>query len=284
MLDMICSFPSPCGNEEILKRYIIKKYPYDWEEDNIGNLILHKANGSEKLMLYVSIDEDGFLVVENTEGKVYFSHIGDKKVFPGTCISFGGYKGVVLSDNKENPEKEQYIKTVSECEISQGQNGVADLEYYEDEGVAFTKEAANRLVLDAILDLSLVETKYDLYIVLGVQSKNLYKGIKNAVNSIKPDKVIAFEQTTQKKMSYRVTAKNFMINPECKNYLEEISQKAELTFEPEINNKVNSVAGFVECPYTLVFGIPVEFPDDLRQAVKTEYKDKVQKLLKTIIL
>ena len=284
MLDMLCSFPAPCGNEEILKKYIVRKYPADWYEDSIGNLILHKSGTKEKIMLYVSIDEDGFLVMEKQDKKIYFAQLGNKKVYPGLCVNFGGYKGVVCSTDKDTPDKNQYIELLKEYEINQCDNGVADLEYYEDEGVAYTKEAASRLALDAILDVIDIKSDYDLYIVLGVQSNKGYKGAQNAVNSIKPDKIFAFEPTSLEELSYKVTTSGFMVNPECKNFVNELSENTSITIIPEINKEGKSCAMYLKSAFTVVFGIPVGFPEDIRQTVKIEYKNEVEKLIKTILL
>ena len=283
MLDMLCSFPSPCGNEEVLKRYIMKKYPADWYEDSIGNLIFHKNGTKEKVMLYVSIDEDGFLVMEKTDKQVFFAHLGNKKIFPGTNITFGGYKGVVCSSDENSDNSQQYIKLIADYDIKQGYNGVADFEYYEDEGIAYTKEAANRISLNAILELIDIETEYDLYFVLGVQSNKGYKGAITAVNSIKPDIILAFEQTTLNEISYKVTANGFMINPAAKEVVEELSGKVDFSVLPEINKECKSSAAYLKSPITVVFGIPVEFSEDLRQTVKIEYKDKIKMIIKNIL-
>lgn len=283
MLDMLCSFPSPCGNEDVLKRYIVKKYPADWYEDSIGNLILHKNGTKEKIMLYVSIDEEGFLVMEKTDRKIFFAHLGNKKIFPGMNVTFGGYKGVVCNENESSDNSEQFIKLLADYDIKQGDNGVADFEYYEDEGVAYTKEAANRISLNAILELIDIETEYDLYIVLGVQSNKGYKGAITVVNSIKPDIIYAFEQTTLDEISYKVTANGFMINPVAKEIVEELSEKVDFLVLPEINKECKSSATYLKAPVTVVFGIPVEFSDNLCQTVKLENKDKIKNIIKNLL-
>ena len=48
MFEMLCAIPSPCGGEDIVKKYIMQKYP-ECKEDALGNLVLKKGEGGKRL-------------------------------------------------------------------------------------------------------------------------------------------------------------------------------------------------------------------------------------------
>ncbi len=283
MIDMLSSFPSPCGNEEILKKYIMKKYPVDWCEDSIGNLIYHKKGTGPKIMIYCGIDEDGFLVMNSDGTKLNFNHFGNRKIYPGTVVSFGGYKGEICSDNKEDPLKDQYIKLISNYDIKPGQNAVSDFEFYQDDDLIYAKEAAKRIALCAILNSLDIDTDKDIYFVLGVQGNNSFKGLINATNTILPEKVYAFEETTMDEMTYLLYSSGYVASENVKKHFNNIIAKIDFLLIPEVDSEKKSSAPYFNSPETYVFGIPVKFSESLRQTSNVKYIDKVSNIIILIL-
>ncbi len=279
---MLCAFPAPCGNEEILKKYIVKQYPAEWEEDNIGNLIYHKKGAGKKVMLYVGIDEDAFLVMDKKDKRISFAHFGNRAVYPGEIITFGGYKGIVCAENKEKPAENQYIELIEDADVFQGYNGVFDAQCHKDESVYLAKEAGKRAALKAILSNLNVKTDYDLYIVLGVLDNNGFKGAINASNYICPDTAFCFEQSSNSEITYKLMTDGFMINSEAKQIAETVSREVSFDIVPEINKKEKSVASAINAPQTIVFGVPVKFVDSPVQTVNINTENKISEILNKI--
>ena len=199
MIDMLCAVPSPCGAEELIKKYISKKVSCEYYEDGIGNLILHFGSGSKKLMIYAPIDEDSLVVMSKDKNKVSFAHLGKTKLYPGMTVSFGGYKGVICSDEKK-PTEGQYIRLLTGNNVDIGASGVLDYEFYEEDDVVFAKHAAEKAAVCAMLECEGAESIYDVYFVFGVQGSNGHKGAVAASGSIKPDITVVFEGTEKRKM------------------------------------------------------------------------------------
>lgn len=270
MYDMLCMIDSPCGNEESVKKFIKTKINVPFHEDAIGNLIAHKEGNGQKLMLYVSIDEDAFLAM-NVKGKeISATHLGDKKVNKGDLVSFSGFMGVI-----DSPE-DNLVKLLKEYDVNQGDCSAINIPSYEDDGILFSKEAASKLVISAMCEAMDKDNDVDVYFVFGVKSKMGGKGLIAATKSIKPDKLIIFEDTKKQsdKLTIKLMAKGFS---STRSFFEQLCDKNDLCCE--VDSKEKTIASLVSCENIAVIGVPVEFKDNIRQAVKLDLKDEILNLI-----
>ncbi len=274
MLEILSALNSPCGGEEHIKKYIKTKLP-DAYEDDLGNLIFRKKGGEKKLMVYCALDEDAIVVMSQKDKKVNFAHVGDKKIYPGAAVSFGGYKGVVCSDNKDKPQEDMYIKLIGNVEIENGTIGVLEGEYYSEENFAFMKEAASRVAASAMIECADSETVYDTCFVFGVMGKKSSRGLVAAVREIKPDKTLVFEQTEKENLTVKLLATGYVCNKELAEEFLEI----EPTLEKEVNSEEKSSAAFAESENVVCIGVPVKYPDNIRQEINLEVKDKILNII-----
>lgn len=283
MFEMLCAIPSPCGGEDIAKKYIMQKFP-EAKEDALGNLVLKKGGNGKKIMLFASLDEDAAVAmeIENNGKKVHFAHLGKKKVFPGQSVSFGGYTGIVCSDG-DNPEKNQYI-TLVDCKegIEKGRCGVfeadAEGDLSDENSTYLAKNAANRAAISAMLkDFS---TENEVYLVFGVQSNHRDKGLVSAIETINPDEVILFEETEREKFSIKLFGKGYSAGGEVSAKVEEVFSKCGIDFEKTADAKADTKGIALPSGISCVVGIPVVFSDFIRQGISVKTIYDLEKFIK----
>lgn len=285
MLEMLCALPAPCGGEEIAKKYIMQKFP-QFKEDKIGNLVAHYPGEGKTVMLYAALDEDAAVVMDVQDNKkVYFAHLGKKKVYPGMQVSFGGYTGFVCADG-ENPEENQYILMTEAAEgLQAGRNGVFEGNFEGEtenpENVLLGKNIAARAAISAFL--SDFESDFDVYIVLGVQSNHGNKGLSAAVKEIEADRVLIFEETKGEKMTVKSLTNGYAASNATESELCSAFEKAEIPYEISADSDEKSAGAAAPWGSTGVIGIPVLFPDFMRQGMYVKTADAVQKFVKTYL-
>lgn len=273
MLEILTALNSPCGGEEHIKKYIKTKLSEAYE-DATGNLIFHKKGGEKKLVIFCAVDEDAVVVMSSKDKKINFAHVGDKKIHAGDTVSFGGYKGLICTDNKEKCNEDLYIKMIGDVEVENGCIGVLDGEYYEEENIAFMKEAASKLTLCSMLECAENETKFDTYFVFGVLGKKGSRGLVAVTREIKPDKVLIFEQTENEKVTVKLLASGFMSNKESAEDLASVCN-----IEKEVNSEAKTSAAFCDCADTVCVGVPVKYGDNIRQEINLEVKDRIKDII-----
>jgi putative aminopeptidase FrvX len=282
---MLCAIPSPCGAEELIKKYIVKKTGCEWYEDGIGNLILHFGSGSKKLMVYAPVDEDSVVVMSKEKNTVHFSHLGKTKLYPGMIVNFAGYKGVICSDDK-NPGEGQYIKMLTENNVDVGTSGVLDGEFYEEDDVIFAKHAAEKSAVSAMLECAGTDTLYDVYFVFGVQGSNGHKGAIAASGSINPDIALAFENTEKKDgnaIALKLLTSAYVCNENMKNKIAEIFEDEKLDLRFTVDAEEKSCGDLLRCANSAVIGLPAEFCNAPCQAVDKELPGDVTKIIKKLL-
>ncbi len=276
MLDILCQLPCPCGSEDTVKKYIGTKVK--GETDALGNLIVNK---SDDIMFFCNIDEDAFTVMSIDGNKAYVCHKGNQSVPLGSLISFGGYTGVLQAENPEKPTENLYVEMLKEGFETVGASGTVCAEYTTEDEIIFTKDAADKIALSAMLECAITEDKGCF--VFGVQSKIGNKGAVAASRALKPDFVVAFEKTTAKTLTYKMATKGFIISEQAKEKIESICQNNGIEIKPEADTKIESTANAFECPNVVVVGIPVRFSNQIRQAADTKYVEIVKNLIKAFL-
>lgn len=281
MLDILCQLPSPCGNEQTVKKYI--KTKLDCTEDSIGNLIFNKNGGNEKLMVFCAIDEDTLTVMSIDGKNVYVSHQGGQKLPLGSVVSFGGYMGVLQAKDSSKPTEDLYVEMLKEGFENIGASGVVSTEYTTEDEIIFTKDAADKMALSAMLKCVSEETDYDTSFVFGVQSKNYNKGAIVASRAMEPDFVLAFEKTKSETLTYKAAAKGFIISQKAKEKIESIFDALDIEIKPEADTEAESMAAAFAAANVAVIGIPVRFCDEIRQAADTKYEEMLQRVIKAFL-
>ncbi len=281
MIDMLSIIPSPCGAEELIKKYIYKNADGKCYEDGIGNLIVRFGSGTKKLMVYASIDEDAIVVMSKDKNKVSFAHLGKTKLYPGMTVNFGGYKGVICTDDKK-PTEGQYIKMLAENNVEVGTSGVLDGEFYEEDNILFGKHIAEKTAVSVMLECVGVQCDYDVYFVFGVQGSNGHKGAIAASGSIKPDIAVVFEGTDKKdddKLTLKLLTSGYVCGEKIKSGITELcdAEKIGLTFS--VDSEEKSCGDVLRCANSAVLGIPAQFMDAPSQAVNKSLCEDVKKLI-----
>lgn len=277
MLDILCQLPCPCGSEDTVKKYIETKIK--GKTDALGNLVVNKSDS--KLMFFCNIDEDAFTVMSIDGNKAYVCHKGSQTVPLGSLISFGGYTGVLQAENPEKPTENLYVEMLKDGFENVGVSGTVCAEYTTEDEIIFTKDAADKIALSAMLECAVCEDKGCF--VFGVQSKISNKGAMCASRAIKPDFVVAFEKTTAKTLTYKAATKGFIISQKAKEKIESICEKNNIEIKPEADTKIESIANSFESPDVVVIGIPVRFSKEVRQAADIKYVEIAKKLIKAFL-
>lgn len=282
MFEMLCAIPSPCGGEDIAKKYIMQKFP-ECTEDAFGNLVLKKGSGGKKIMLFASLDEDAAVAMEvNDTKKVHFAHLGNRKVYPGAGVSFGGYTGIVCGDG-DDPEKNQYISLVDCSEgIEQGRCGVFEGEsegdLSDENSTYLAKNAADRAAISAMLQE--LSVKNEVYLVFGVQTNHQNKGLISAIETINPDEVILFEETESEKFSVKLFGKGYSASEAVVAKVEEAFGKCEIEYEKTADAKAETKGAVLPFGISCVVGIPVTFGKFIRQGILVKTISDLKRFIK----
>lgn len=282
MLEMLCAIPSPCGGEEIAKKYIMQKHP-ECYEDSFGNLIRKIGSGDKKILIYSALDEDGAVALNVVGDKVSFAHLGSRKIYPGQAVSFGGYNGFVCADG-ENPSENQYIKLVDCADgIDVGRVGTFEDDFEGDieneNETLLGKNVASRAAISAFLQTD--TAKYEVYFVCGVQTNNKSKGLSAAISNINPDEVLVFEETDKEKFVIKLLGAGYACGKEQEKKAEAVFEKVKIEFEKTADTKEYTIASVTPWGKTCVIGIPVTFSDFIRQGIKGKTVKDLTKFIKT---
>lgn len=283
MFEMLCAIPSPCGGEDIVKKYITQKFP-ECIEDDLGNLVLKKGGNGRKIMLFAALDEDSAIVTDVTDNgeKVHFAHLGNKKIYPGQAVSFGGYTGVLCAEG-DDPVKNQYIRLIDctdgieqgRCGVFQGENE-GDLS--DENSTYMAKNAVNRAVISAVLKE--FSTENEVYLVFGVQSNHRDKGLISAIETINPDEVILFEETESEKFSIKLLGKGYTAGEKVSEKVENAFLKCGIEFEKTADAKKETRGAVLPIGYGCVVGVPAMFCDFIRQGIKVKTISELEKFVK----
>lgn len=274
MLDILCQLPCPCGMEDTVKKYI--KTKIDAKDDALGNLILEK--GDSKTMFFCALDEDALTVMSIDGNKAYVCHKGNQNIPSGSLVSFGGYTGVLQASDPEKPTENLYVEMLKDGFHNVGASGTVCAEYTTEDEIIFTKDAADKIALSAMLECAVTEDNGCF--VFGVQSKIGNKGAIAASRAIKPDFVLAFEKTSARTLTYKSASKGFIISRQAKEKIENICQELDIEIKPEADTKSESCGASFECPNVVVIGIPVRFSKEIRQAADTKYVEIIKKIIR----
>ena len=277
MLDILCQLPCPCGSEDTVKKYINTKIAT--ESDAIGNLIVKKDDSNT--MFFCALDEDALTVMSIDSKKAYVSHKGSQNIPLGSLVSFGGYTGVLQAENPDKPTENLYVEMLKDGFESVGVSGTVCAEYTTEDEIIFTKDAADKIALSAMLECVATSEKGNF--VFGVQSKIGNKGAIAISRAQKPDFVVAFEKTTAKTLTYKATSKGFIISEAAKEKIESVCNKIGIEIKPEADTKADSCASAFECPNVVVIGIPVRFSKEIRQAADVKYVEIIKNLINAFL-
>lgn len=280
MLEMLCALPCPCGEEEITKKYIMQKHP-ECKTDDFGNLIRTIGKGDKKILVYASLDEDSLVAMEIKGSKVYFSHLGKRKIYPGQTVSFGGYTGVLQGEGED-----KYIELIdSEDGIEVGRCGVLEGEFEGDinneKSTLLGKNIAQRTAISAMLSIENSSCEVDF--VFGVQSNHRNKGLSATVNTLDADEVLIFEETNEESFTLKVLGKGYCASQSLLSKAEEILNELNIPFVKTADSKEQTLGETAPWGKSLVVGIPVKFSDLIRQAIKSKTVKDVNKFIEKFV-
>ena len=197
MLSKIINIHSPSGNEDKLKDYILSSITNKNAEtffDNFGNLIVRLSGGEKKVMISVSIDEGGFVVLSKDNDKAYLAPLGNKKTFTNTLVEFkNGTHALLECENIEKPCEKLFARIFSN-NINVGDTAVNYTPFIEEDNYFYGKNIASYLTIEAFVSvINEIKPLSDLYFVFAVQGKLLGRGLKTSLYNINPDILIHFD-------------------------------------------------------------------------------------------
>lgn len=269
MIDILSVIDAPSGNEENILKFIKTKIKGKCETDSMGNLIFRTGKeGGKRIMFYTPVDEDAFVAMSVENEKVYFAHLGKRKVKAGDILSFSGYKGAVASPGGKDGKL--YFESFH-TPIEQGQAGVFDFQSFSEDTVLCSKEAASKAAISAFVKASERDYENDIYFVFGVKNKMGGKGLIASLHGIKPDVLYIFEETDEK--CEELTFKLMFKGGYSSRDFEFPSLKTEISSEKA------SLGAFSDCGKTAVIGIPVKYAENMYQTVNIQIENEIIKLI-----
>lgn len=228
-LKELTSLNGVSSQEDAVIEYVysyFKKFNENVEVDKIGNVISHykcSDKSAKKLIIFAHTDEIGMIVRKiDDDGFIRFERIGgvSTQILPGTVVKLLAkdkpIKGVIgtpahhfisQSQKETIPNTYQmYIDIgafskdeVIELGIDVGTMIVFDQNWFENNGVVFSKAIDNRVGVSILLELAErfynEKANFDLYLVAAVMEEFNIRGVMSAVKKIKPDISIGIDIT-----------------------------------------------------------------------------------------
>ena len=184
MIEKIANAFSPSGHEDEVRQLLVESLNDKFDKiyvDSLGNVIAKKGV-SPKLLIECGMDSPGLMVVDNSDGKVWFSAFGGLKakdligqnvIFKNGIFGEVKYDGEISDDAKIS---DLYI-ALDTAEISVGNFGILKSEFSEDDdyylGYGLKSKAGLLTVYQAMLDLD-----EDFAVLFSAQKRIGGKGIK----------------------------------------------------------------------------------------------------------
>lgn len=191
------------GEVSLLIKNELTENKFEFEEDKLGNIIVKKGNGKEKLMISAHMDEVGFMTTYIEKGGfLRVANIGEinPKNKNGAMISINGYLGKLINENSEENFNSIYVDMLMEekkvnINIKEGDIGVFDSIYREEEDYIIGRNLTSRGLCFILMEVlkSVELEKYEVYFVFTVQNELKGRGARAAAFSIKPDLSIVLE-------------------------------------------------------------------------------------------
>lgn len=180
--------------------------------DNIGNITYYKKGiekNKKKILIVSHMDEVGMQInniVNNKKLKFkVLGNIHSYNLYQQRVKFSNGVKGVISADNPLKLEKYNYdnlyITLLNESELEIGDVCTFDSIFIENQDFIMGKALDNRIGCYIIIKTmeKIKECKDDLYISFTTQEELGFKGIKVALNLIKPDEVIVIDTVPEDK-------------------------------------------------------------------------------------
>ncbi|MDD3626059.1 MAG: M42 family metallopeptidase [bacterium] len=223
LLKELSNLPGPSGYEKVIRDYLkktLKPIADEIYSDILGNLICLKRSSKStkhKILISSHMDEVGFLISDiSKDGLVRVRPLGgiDPRVVLSKRIYFPEHKifGVIGnipihlqkdSDLERVPDWESiHVDIGAENEkdakkyLKVGDYGVFDTQFKEIDGTVMGKAFDDRIGCYIITELLKNRYDFDLYAVFSTQEESGLRGIRTAVDSVKPELGFNLECTT----------------------------------------------------------------------------------------
>ncbi|MDV3426478.1 MAG: hypothetical protein LIR50_04735 [Bacillota bacterium] len=190
------------GRETNVRDMIIeelKKNNIEFQQDNMGNVLVKKGNGNKKLMISAHMDEAGFITTFVDKGFLRVSNIGDIKVdsLDGELVKINGLTGKIVNKKGENDINSVFIDMMTDekLDINEGDTAVFRSEFSEEASYISGKALVSRALCYMLLDvIKKSEPKdFTVYFVFTVQSQLKGRGARAAAYTVNPDLALILE-------------------------------------------------------------------------------------------
>ena len=292
----------PSGSEGQMRSFIksnIDEKIYKYNEDNIGNLEIHKEGNKRCLCIECGMDSCGVMVISKTPGKVYFSGVGGVSAayLAGKKIVFeNGSMGIVRYDGKNaNDAKvtDLYIEMDEAC-VDTGDFGVIAADFFENKNTFFANEISTKIAVAVVLEaLKDAETDKEITVAFTAQRRFGAKGILTYLGNKEFDKVITIDGISCENGikcgggCAVVAADCRGVSDKCfRNEVEQLARTSGIEIQTAVTAEnlcieAVSVTGKGSCGVGL--GIPVSHKGKSYESVLKKDFDGAVKLLKSVI-
>lgn len=180
-------------------------------EDKLGNIIVKKGSGKEKIMISANMDVKGLMAyyIED-DGKIRIHNLGDieaGRIVNKTVEFESGIAGEVFSEVKENHEfRDLYVdlgfktREAALKYVKEGDAATFKGNTYEEDDNIVSPNLSNRIGCYIMLKLikDICDCNKELYFVFSVQGQLEARGARAAAFDIKPDLCFALNTENEK--------------------------------------------------------------------------------------
>lgn len=249
------------GHEKKVAEFI-KKQLQDVEceinEDKLGNIIVKKGTGTNKIMICANMDVRGIIAYYVEEdGKIRIHNLGDfdaEAIVDKTIRFESGISGKVSSEVKEKHEfRDLYVdlgfktREAALKYVKEGDTACFQGNTYEEDKNVVSPSLSNRvgcfILLKLIKQLKVIDK--EIYFVFSVQGQLEARGARAAAFNIKPDVCLALGTESEKDVKLGsgpvlvVMQKGLIMHRSIKDILEKNALQLEMDIQLCVSNELS---------------------------------------------
>lgn len=213
LIQKLVETTSPSGYEAAIRAVVraeVEPLADEVRVDALGNLIVRKGSGGQKIMLSAHMDEIGVIVTHIEEsGYLRFTGIGG--VHPMHCVGgrvrfINGQMGVIYVERTEDRSKipgldQMYIdvgaSSRKDCPVRVGDVAAFDRSFIDLGDKLVSKAMDDRISVAVLIETlrQLKSTPHEVYFVFSTQEEVGTRGATTAAYGIDPDLAVAVDVT-----------------------------------------------------------------------------------------
>ena len=247
------------GRETAVRDIIIeelKKNNIEFNQDNMGNVLVKKGNGSKKLMISAHMDETGFITTFVDKGFLRVSNVGNIKIesLDGELVKINGLTGKIVNIKGEDDINSIFIDMMTDekLEVNEGDIAVLKSGFSEESSYISGKALVSRALCYILLDVIKKSDPKDftVYFVFTVQNELRGRGARAAAYEVNPDYAIVLEGENSNDYPgaegnislnhgpvLRLMDKVLIIHHQVREIIEKAAEKAKVSLQKTVSNE-----------------------------------------------